>query len=126
MAVTRISRGGFGLIGLATLAALAVEPASSREASAHAPLDLKLRPGDVAPAAGHEAVRSRQDVPAMGEDRRPWAYAVESVDQVERQEIPNQPRLAEGELEVGGSDFLKDLLENRTIPLFRFTLQPSL
>ena len=62
----------------------------------------------------------------FGADRPDFDDSVEMQDRVARGPIPNQARESSGEDEIGSSSFLKDLLDNQTIPLFRVTVDPPL
>jgi hypothetical protein len=48
---------------------------------------------------------------------------VAEIDQVRRTEIPDRRRAQSG-LEFGDSNLIQELLENKTIPLFRVTVEP--
>jgi hypothetical protein len=117
-----------GLARLAGVAALFVipvmiEPANARPQPKPARLDLSVRPGDLRsmPAAS---------LPVLGEPERAVEASmlaptdpVAEIDQVRRTEIPDRRRAQSG-LEFGDSNLIQELLENKTIPLFRVTVEP--
>jgi hypothetical protein len=86
-------------------------------------LDLKVRPGDV--AAGPAAAASVLGEPAARVAASPFdtPEAVAEADRVPRAEIPNRRRGSDGN-SFADSGVLQDLLENKTIPLFRVTVEP--
>jgi hypothetical protein len=110
---------GFGL-ALGLLAGPAV--AIAKPASGLSGLDLRLTPNDVAPPppaalpnSPEPSVLHRQNVPEI----------VGEIDQVQRSDTP-QKRTVTGPLESlsGSQGVLKELLENKTIPLFRVSVPP--
>jgi len=111
------SLGRFGL-ALALLAG----PAVAKPASGLSGLDLRLSPNDVAPpqppvlpGSPEPSALHRQNIPEI----------VGEIDQVQRSDAP-QKRTVTGPLESlsGNQSVLKELLENRTIPLFRVSVPP--
>jgi hypothetical protein len=85
-------------------------------------LDLRVQPGDVAPPPP-PLLPDAPVPPALGRQSVP--EIVSEVDQVQRVETP-QKREGRGPLGSLSSDegVLKELLENKTIPLFRVRVTP--
>ncbi len=98
-------------------------PASARSAPKLSTLDLQLRPRDVAPPELLESGIGDAPVSA-GSQNLP--EVVGEVDQVQRAEPPKRHLSGWGPLDsvTGDQGVLKDLLENKTIPLFRVTVEP--
>jgi hypothetical protein len=105
-------------LGLLTGPAVAV----AKPASGLSGLDLRLSPNDVAPpqppvlpGSPEPSALHRQNIPEI----------VGEIDQVQRSDAP-QKRTVTGPLESlsGNQSVLKELLENRTIPLFRVSVPP--
>ena len=87
-----------------------------------ADLDLRLRPGDV--VLPPEAPAIEPAVPAPSAQSVP--EVVGEVDRVTEPETPNRQAAGTGPLGelVGEDGLLKELLENKTIPLFRVRVEP--
>ena len=84
-------------------------------------MDLAVRPADVRlkpPVVVFEPAFEEPEVPGVGP-----ANPVAEIDQVDRTEIPDRRRAKSG-LEIGDSDLLQELLEDKTIPIFRVTVEP--
>jgi hypothetical protein len=109
----------------AVLVALAVaeSDAAAKPARDLSTLDLSLSPGDVVPAAPPSA-------PEAGLPRAPYAQntpeVVREVDQVRRAGTPNRRESGGGPLGglTGDDGVLQELLEDKTIPLFRVRVEP--
>lgn len=86
-------------------------------------LDLRVRPGDVGPGAGPPLpdASALAPPPAAPFDT---PEAVAEADRVPRAEIANRRRGGNGPPIGGDGGLLQELLENKTIPLFRVTVQP--
>jgi len=112
----------FGLCA-ALLAAGGTLPASARSATNLSTLDLQLQPRDVAPPELLESGIGDAPVSA-GSQNLP--EVVREVDQAQRTEPPKRRLPGSGPLDsvTGDQGVLKDLLENKTIPLFRVTVEP--
>ncbi len=120
----RPSRRGFGItVCVSCCVALAAGPALARSAPDLSEMDLRLSPSDVAAAhpprlpGGPVAPRMHgQSVPEI----------VGEIDQVQRPETPNRLEAGAGPLGSLSADegMLKELLENKTIPLFRVRMAP--
>jgi hypothetical protein len=95
-------------------AALAA-PATARPQPPLADLDLKVRPGDVKMP---QSPALAEPLPATARPAAP--DLVEEVDRVERGDLPY--RLSGRAGDEGG--ILEDLLEDKTIPLFRVRMKP--
>ena len=111
-------------IWCATVAALGLLAGSGPGAAATtrgmAGLDLRLRPGDV--VLPPEAPAIEPAVPAPSAQSVP--KVVGEVDRVTEPETPNR-HAGTGPLgELVGDGLLKELLENKTIPLFRVRIEP--
>ena len=107
----------------ACVIAFAAVPALARSAADLSGLDLRLNPSDVAPtpppllSRGPVAPRTHgQSVPEI----------VGEVDQVKQAETPNRRAAGTGPLGDLTADegLLKELLEDKTIPLFRVRMAP--
>jgi hypothetical protein len=98
-------------------------PAGATSASQPAKLDLRLTPTDIAPAAPPRLPQATV-APRMHDQGVP--EIVGEVDRVKQTETPNR-RLAGtgplGDLAIG-EGMLQELLENKTIPLFRIRVAP--
>lgn len=85
-------------------------------------LDLRVRPGDVPPDPSDLlAEEPMPDENAGGPFATPEAMA--AADRVQRSEIPDRRRGLNA-LQAGQGSFLSEFLENKTIPLFRVTVEP--
>jgi hypothetical protein len=116
--------------GLARLAGAAlliipamIEPVDARPQPKPARMDLSVRPGDLRPMPS-------ASLPVLDEPKRSVEASmlapndpVAEIDQVRRTEIPDRRRAQSG-LEFGDSNLIQELLENKTIPLFRVTVEP--
>ena len=126
---------GWSHLAVAALALVLTAGASTaRDMPQRKALDLRLRASDVKPTPPRpvpEMASQEEPLPAwiafvFGTDRPELDDSVEMQDRVARGPIPNQARESSGEDEIGTSNFLKDLLDNQTIPLFRVTVDPPL
>ncbi|MGD9507320.1 MAG: hypothetical protein AB7I59_12250 [Geminicoccaceae bacterium] len=85
-------------------------------------LDLRLKPGDVAPSppAPYRAVTG---APTLAELAMNLAS---TLDQGPQAQTPNRRKSGTGSLDAlaGDDEFLKQLLEDKTIPLFRIRVEP--
>jgi hypothetical protein len=106
------------------LAVAAVAPgAAAKPTRDLSTLDLRLAPGDVTPTAP-------PTVPEPGSPRAPYAQntpeVVREVDQVRRTGTPNRRDSGSGPLGglAGDDGVLQELLEDKTIPLFRVRVEP--
>ena len=112
---------------LAAIAALWAAPAVARPAPDLERLDLTVRPTDVAPPP--RARLSEPVAPSADAAPSPSVNPVEEVDKVERNPTPNRGTSLLGPLgSLGGEDggVLQELLENKTIPLFRVRVKSPL
>ena len=102
------------------LALTAADP--SRAAQDLSGLDLRLEPADVAPSPP-PPFRSVTDAPSSDELE---TNDVATLDQAPQTETPNRRKTSAGSLETiaGDEDLLRQLLENKTIPLFRIRVEP--
>lgn len=98
-------------------------PAGATQAQRLSGLDLRLDPKDVAPpeagplpGAPEDADPQKQNLPEI----------VGEIDQVQRSAVPQKRMPGAGPLDnlSGSQGMLKELLENKTIPLFRVTVPP--
>lgn len=117
-------------VGLARLAGaalfvvpLVIEPVDARPQPKPTRLDLSVRPADLRPMPA-------TSLPVLDEPERSVEASmlaptdpVTEIDQVRRTEIPDRRRAQSG-LEFGDSNLIQELLENKTIPLFRVTVEP--
>ena len=126
---------GWSHLAVAALALVLTAGASTaRDMPQRKALDLRLRASDVKPTPPRpvpEMASQEEPLPAwiafvFGTDRPELDDSVEMQDRMARGPIPNQARESAGEDEIGTSNFLKDLLDNQTIPLFRVTVDPPL
>ena len=113
-------------IWCATVAALGLlagsGPGSAATTRGMAGLDLRLRPGDVV-LPPPEAPAIELAVPAPS--AQSVSEVVSEVDRVTEPETPNRHTTDTGPLgELVGDGLLKELLENKTIPLFRIRVEP--
>ena len=95
------------------LALTAADP--SRAAQDLSGLDLRLKPADVAPSPP-PPFRSVTDAPSSDELE---TNDVATLDQAPQTETPNRRKTI-----AGDEDLLRQLLENKTIPLFRIRVEP--
>jgi len=113
-------------IWCATVAALGLlggsGPGLAATTRGMARLDLRLRPGDV--VLPPEAPLIEPAVPAPSAQSVP--EVVGEVDRLTEPETPNRQVAGRGPLGelVGEDGLLKELLENKTIPLFRVRVEP--
>jgi hypothetical protein len=127
---------GCSHLAVAALALVLTAGASTaRDMPQRKALDLRLRASDVKPTPPRpvpEMASQEEPLPAwiafvFGADRPELdEYSLEMQDRMARGPIPNQARESSGEDGIGSSSFLKDLLDNQTIPLFRVTVDPPL
>jgi hypothetical protein len=98
-------------------------PASARSAPDLSGLDLRLTPSDVAPATPPRIPEGRV-APRMHDQSVP--EIVGEVDRVKQTETPNRRVAGTGPLGDLSIDegVLEELLENKTIPLFRVRVAP--
>ena len=85
-------------------------------------LDLHLKPADVAPAPPPRY----RSVTAAPSDAELETNDIGTLDQAPQTEAPNRHKTNAGSLETiaGDEDLLRQLLENKTIPLFRIRVEP--
>jgi hypothetical protein len=111
-------------LGAALLAGTAM-PAAARQNFDMRDLDLDVRPGDFAapkrPPFVTPAPAPAPDSAGSGTPVLPEVF--DEVDRVERRDIPNGPRGTPLGSQAGDG-FLEELIEGKTIPLFRVTVQP--
>ena len=113
-------------IWCATVAALGLlagsGPGSAATTRGMAGLDLRLRPGDVVlPPPEAPAIEPALPAPSA----QSVSEVVGEVDRVTEPETPNRHAADTGPLgELVGDGLLKELLENKTIPLFRIRVEP--
>jgi hypothetical protein len=88
-------------------------------------LDLEVRPGDVAVPKRPPFVSPAPVQDAGGSGTPVLPEIAGEVDRVERREIPNGPRGTPLGSEAADG-FLEELIEGKTIPLFRVTVKPPL
>jgi hypothetical protein len=85
-------------------------------------MDLRLKPGDVAPAPPppYRSVTGAPPVEELAMD------VTGTRDQGPQVETPNRRKAGAGSLDslAGDDEFLKQLLEDKTIPLFRIRVEP--
>jgi len=108
---------------VAILGLLAPAVAEARQTTERAAIDLKVRPGDLRRSAAPRPLPSVGAVPAGEPAEVDLRNPVEETDRVQRIETPNQRHGGNG-IQLGGGGFLQELLEDRTIPLFRVTVEP--
>jgi hypothetical protein len=98
-------------------------PAGATPASGVPSLDLRVQPGDVA-LPPPPLLPDAQVPPALGRQNVP--EIVSEVDRPQRTETPQRQKAGAGPLGSLSSDegVLKELLENKTIPLFRVRVAP--
>jgi hypothetical protein len=116
--------------GLARLAGAAlliipvmIEPVDARPQPKPARLDLSVRPGDLRPMPLASLPVLDEPKGAVEAHMLAPTDPVAEIDQVRRTEIPDRRRAQSG-LEFGDSNLIQELLENKTIPLFRVTVEP--
>ena len=118
--------GRSAVLGLATLAlstGLLAVPALATSAPGLTGLNLQLKPSDVAapapPAPPTLSEPEGDQPPAVPE-------VVGQIDQMPRTNVPQKRNPGTGPLDTlsGSEGMLKELLENKTIPLFRITVPP--
>lgn len=109
------------LIACAT--AVVATAAHGRSAPDLSELDLQLKPADVAPPPQPLQPREPTDPRTRGQS---LPEVVSEVDQVRQNPTPNRRTSGTGPLDdLGGSDgLIQELLENKTIPLFRVRVAP--
>lgn len=124
-ATTLITPAGLArLAGAALLVIpLVIEPAVARPQPKPARLDLSVRPGDVLPMPAASLPMLDEPKRAVEASMLAPTDPVGEIDQVRRTEIPDRRRAQSG-LEFGDSNLIQELLENKTIPLFRVTVEP--
>lgn len=110
-----------GLVAVALLPAIAGDAYAASELRG---LDLRLNPADVRPAAPppyRSVAKADSDVQAETD-------SVAMLDQGPITKAPNRRKAGTSSLEslAGDEDLLKELLENKTIPLFRLTVEAPL
>ena len=121
LATTRLVATSTLLSCCALLLLAAPSHAQARPNPTPVKYDLRVQPSDVQPDAG--------DLPAeaLGSDDPggPFATpeAMAEADRLQRTEIPNRRR-GSNAVQPGEGNFLQDLLQNKTIPLFRVTVEP--
>lgn len=101
------------------LAATASEPSAAAQELPG--LDLRLKPGDVAPPPPppYRSVTGAPSTEELATD------GVATLDQGPQTQTPNRRKAGTGSLETlaGNDELLKELLEDKTIPLFRFRVE---
>ena len=111
------------LVAFGMTACLLVGPTAASPAPSLSELDLQLNPSDVAlpkaarpPSSSENSDLHGQNVPEI----------VGEIDQVQRSETPQKRTPGTGPLEnlSASQGMLKELLENKTIPLFRVSVPP--
>lgn len=117
-------------VGLARLAGaalfvvpLVIEPADARPQPKPTRLDLSVRPADLRPMPATSLPVLDEPEGAVEASMLAPTDPVTEIDQVRRTEIPDRRRAQSG-LEFGDSNLIQELLENKTIPLFRVTVEP--
>ena len=117
------SRWRFAAILIAGGAVLAPAGAMAKPAANLAGLDLRLEPSDVAPTPG-PLVPEGPVTPQM-HAQSTWEIVGE-VDRVQKTETPNRRDAGSGPLGslTAEEGLLEELLENKTIPLFRIRVAP--
>lgn len=120
-----LGQHAFGcLLAIGMTVGVLAGPAGATQAQRLSGLDLRLGPKDVAPPA--EAT----PLPSAPEDADPQDQnlpeIVGEIDQVQRSSAPQKRMPGAGPLEnlSGSQGMLKELLENKTIPLFRVSVPP--
>jgi hypothetical protein len=114
------------LLVLATALSLSLAmavPLAARPQPKPQRMDLAVRPADVRlkpPVVVLEPLSALEEpeVPGVA-----LADPVAEIDQVERTEIPDRRRAKSG-LQLGDNGLLQELLEDKTIPIFRVTVEP--
>jgi hypothetical protein len=85
-------------------------------------LDLRLKPTDVAPPPPppYRSVTGAPSTEELATD------AAGTLDQAPQTQTPNRRRAGSGSLDTfaGDDELLKQLLEDKTIPLFRIRVEP--
>lgn len=112
------------LAGLIAVAMLPVVAEDAYAASELQSLDLRLNPADVRPAAP----APYRSVAKAEPDAQPETDSVAMLDQGPITRAPNRRKAGTSSLDslTGDEDLLKELLENKTIPLFRLTVEAPL
>ncbi|MFO1047671.1 MAG: hypothetical protein U1E52_07205 [Geminicoccaceae bacterium] len=110
-----------GMVAIALLPAIAGDAYAASELQG---LDLRLNPGDVRPAAPPPY----RSVAKAEPEAQPETDSVAMLDQGPITRAPNRRKAGTTSLEslTGDEDLLKELLENKTIPLFRLTVEAPL
>ena len=111
------------LLAFGMAACLLAGPAVASPAPGLSGLDLRLTPSDVAPPEAAPPLNSAEDADLH---RQNVPEIVGEIDQVQRSEPPQKRTPGTGPLEnlSGSQGMLKELLENKTIPLFRVSVPP--
>jgi hypothetical protein len=112
---------------LSIVVAIWAVPASARSVPDLERLDLTVRPTDV--AAPPRSALDEPPPPFADNPTEPPANPVEEIDKVERNLTPNRLPTTLGPLGgLGGEEggVLQELLENKTIPLFRVRMKSPL
>jgi hypothetical protein len=107
----------------AVLLAGTATPAVARQNFDMRDLDLDVRPGDVAAPKRPPFVAPAPARDTAGSGTPVLPEVFEEVDRVERQDIPNGRRGTPLGSQAGDG-FLEELIDGKTIPLFRVTVQP--
>jgi hypothetical protein len=105
------------------LGLLAPAVAEARQTTERAAIDLKVRPGDLRRSAAPRPLPSIGAAPVSEASQVDPRNPVEETDRVQRVGTPNQRHGGNG-IQLGGGGILQELLEDRTIPLFRVTVEP--
>jgi hypothetical protein len=103
---------------------MAAGSAGARQKTDLSGLDLEVRPGDVG-LPPYRPLAERLLPPEKRSTPDPYRLPglVDEPDRLQRTEIPNQ-RHGQGGSDTGDGGILEELIENRTIPLFRVRMQP--
>ena len=119
-----VGQQAFGcLLAVGMTVGVLAGPAGATQAQRLSSLDLRLGPSDVAPpeaaplpSAPEDADLQHQNLPEI----------VGETDQVQRSSVPQKRMPGAGPFESlsGSQGMLKELLENKTIPLFRVSVPP--
>jgi hypothetical protein len=107
----------------AVLLATPAMPAAARQSFDMRELDLEVRPGDVAAPKRPPFANPLPAQDPAGSSTPVLPEITGEVDRVERHEIPNGPRGTPLGSEAADG-FLEELIEGKTIPLFRVTVKP--
>ena len=119
-----LGQHAFGcLLAIGMTVGVLAGPAGATQAQRLSGLDLRLGPKDVAPSQAAPLPSAPEDADPQDQN---LPEIVGEIDQVQRSSAPQKRMPGAGPLEnlSGSQGMLKELLENKTIPLFRVSVPP--